>query len=167
MAGPNDMTTYPEDELRRFYARHRALHEAGDWQGLGDLFTDDASYLDSVYGWSHGLPAIRSFLERSMTGLEDWSFPISAVAYDADAGVILKEVVGTSALPADRIEPNRERLFRRALGQFRKVKMKRHGRTRKHLVRKVEDLKRSSIADDGTPSGGLQQELRLGDSMVG
>src|SRR5690606_38570687 len=73
MAGPNDMTTYPEDELRRFYARHRALHEAGDWQGLGDLFTDDASYLDSVYGWSHGLPAIRSFLERSMTGLEDWS----------------------------------------------------------------------------------------------
>lgn len=89
MSGPNDMTTYPEDELRRFYARHRALHEAGDWQGLGDLFTDDASYLDSVYGWSHGLPAIRSFLERSMTGLEDWSFPISAVAYDADAGVIL------------------------------------------------------------------------------
>ena len=63
----NDTTTYPEDELR-FYARHRALHEAGDWQGLGDLFTDDASYLDSVYGWSHGLPTIRSFLERSLTG---------------------------------------------------------------------------------------------------
>lgn len=77
------------DELEAFYKRHRALHEAGDWDGLGNLFTDDASYLDSVYGWNHGLPAIRAFLKESMTGLDDWSFPISAVAYDSEHGVIL------------------------------------------------------------------------------
>ena len=27
MPGPNDTSTYPEDELRRFYSRQRALHD--------------------------------------------------------------------------------------------------------------------------------------------
>lgn len=92
--------SYDESELRDFYARHRALHEAGDWDGLGDLFTEDASYLDSVYGWSHGLPAIRKFLTKSMNGLDDWSFPISAVAYDTEHGVILNHWV--NRLPGTR-----------------------------------------------------------------
>ncbi|MFZ4519161.1 MAG: nuclear transport factor 2 family protein [Microthrixaceae bacterium] len=83
------MADWDETELAAFYARHRALHEAGDWTGLGDLFTEDASYLDSVYGWSHGLPAIRAFLEESMRGLDEWTFPIHAVAYDTDTGTIL------------------------------------------------------------------------------
>ena len=93
---------YSEDELRDFYAQHRARHEAGDWEGLGDLFTEDASYLDSVYGWSHGLPAIRAFLKESMTGLDDWSFPISAVAYDTEHGVILNHWV--NRLPGTRAD---------------------------------------------------------------
>ena len=81
--------TYTEAELRAFYEQHRERHEAGDWIGLGDLFTDDASYLDSVHGWTHGLPAIRKFLENSMRGLDDWTFPIHAVAYDTETGRIL------------------------------------------------------------------------------
>ena len=89
-----------ESELRDFYHRHRVLHEAGDWTGLGDLFTEDASYLDSVYGWSHGLPAIRAFLEESMRGLDDWSFPIHAVAYDTEHGMILTHWV--NRLPGTR-----------------------------------------------------------------
>lgn len=99
---PPDMSPYPEEELRRFYSEHRARHEAADWEGLGDLFTEDASYLDSVYGWSHGLPAIRAFLRKSMTGLDDWSFPISAVAYDTDNGVILNH--WTNRLPGTRAD---------------------------------------------------------------
>lgn len=78
-----------ETELRDTYARHRAYHEAGDWEALGDLFTEDASYLDAVYGWNHGLSDIRTFLRESMAGLDDWEFPIEAVAYDLDNGVII------------------------------------------------------------------------------
>ena len=37
-----------------------------------------------------------------MTGLEDWSFPISAVAYDADAGVILTH--WSNRLPGTRAD---------------------------------------------------------------
>ena len=92
--------SYDEAELREFYARHRERHEAGDWTGLGDLFAEGASCLDSVYGWSHGLPAIRAFLERSMDGLDEWSFPIRAVAYDTANGVILNHWV--NRLPGTR-----------------------------------------------------------------
>lgn len=92
--------TWNEAELRACYAEHRRLHEAGDWVGLGDLFTDDASYLDSVYGWSHGSSAIRAFLEESMRGLDDWSFPIHAVAYDVDTGRILNH--WSNRLPGTR-----------------------------------------------------------------
>ncbi len=92
------MTT--EDELRAVYERHRRLHEAGDWVGLGDLFTEDARYLDSVYGWSEGLPAVRAFLAASMRGLDDWSFPIHAVAYDVGTGRILNH--WSNRLPGTR-----------------------------------------------------------------
>ena len=86
--------------MEALYARHRALHEAGDWEGLGDLFADDASYLDSVYGWQHGLPTIRKFLADSMRGLDDWSFPIHAVAYDTATGTVLNHWV--NRLPGTR-----------------------------------------------------------------
>jgi ketosteroid isomerase-like protein len=90
----------PEDDLLALYARHRALHERGDWVGLADLFTEDGSYLDSVYGWSHGREDIRAFLRRSMTGLEEWTFPIHAVAFDTAHGVILNHWV--NRLPGTR-----------------------------------------------------------------
>jgi len=89
-----------DDELRACYARHRRLHEAADWVGLADLFTDDASYLDSVYGWSHGRTEIRSFLAESMQGLDGWSFPIHSVAYDPTTSRILNH--WSNRLPGTR-----------------------------------------------------------------
>lgn len=89
-----------ERSLTEAYARHRALHEAADWVGLAELFADDASYLDSVYGWSHGRDTIRTFLEDSMRGLEGWSFPIHAVAVDAEHATVLNH--WTNRLPGSR-----------------------------------------------------------------
>ena len=91
-----------ESQLAALYARHRLLHEAGDWVGLGDLFAPDASYLDSVYGWSHGLSDIRAFLEASMRGLDDWSFPIHAVAYDESTSTVLNHWM--NRLPGERTD---------------------------------------------------------------
>lgn len=76
-------------ELLARYGEHRKLHEAGNWTGLAELFGSDASYLDSVYGWTHGRDAIREFLSRSMKGLDEWEFPISAVAADASNATVL------------------------------------------------------------------------------
>lgn len=86
---PIEHSAVPEEVLRSRYSVHRERHEAGDWVGLGELFAEDASYLDSVWGWSHGAEAIRAFLAASMRGLDDWRFPIHAVAIDASRGVVL------------------------------------------------------------------------------
>jgi limonene-1,2-epoxide hydrolase len=87
-------------ELQACYARHRQRHDAGDWVGLGELFTEDGSYFDAIYRWSHGHAAVRAFLERSMRGLDEWEFPIHAVGYDADSGTILTH--WTNRLPGLR-----------------------------------------------------------------
>lgn len=64
------------------FARHRAIHEAGAWGALADLFALDATYDDPFFGHIEGRDAIRAFLVRSMTGLEDWTFPIHWVSVD-------------------------------------------------------------------------------------
>ena len=75
------------EQTRAAYERHRAIHEAAcrqeaSWSALADLFADDASYQDPFFGRIRGRDTIREFLERSMSGLEDWTFPILWVAVD-------------------------------------------------------------------------------------
>lgn len=59
------------------YALHHAAHEAHDWQRLVDLFAEDARYHDPFYGWTEGKAAIAAFMQRTMTGLDGWTFPIA------------------------------------------------------------------------------------------
>lgn len=67
-------------ETEAQYQRHRAIHEEGDWPRLADLFAPDAFYVDPFFGRTEGREAIRAFLERSMAGLEDWTFPFDFIA---------------------------------------------------------------------------------------
>lgn len=64
------------------YQRHLACHRAADWSGMADLFAPDATYHDPFFGLAEGREAIRAFLVRSMTGLDDWTFPIEWTAID-------------------------------------------------------------------------------------
>lgn len=68
--------TLSREETEAAYAKHRAIHERGAWAELADLFAPDATYDDPFFGHIEGREAIRAFLIRSMTGLEDWTFPI-------------------------------------------------------------------------------------------
>jgi ketosteroid isomerase-like protein len=68
-----------EDEAREAYARFVARRneiEAGTrpWSSLADFFTDDAVFMDPAWGRTQGKAKIVTFLDRSMAGLEDWSF---------------------------------------------------------------------------------------------
>jgi len=47
------------------------------WSALADFFTEDAVYIDPVWGRIEGRENIRSFFERSMAGLtgDGWSTP--------------------------------------------------------------------------------------------
>jgi ketosteroid isomerase-like protein len=69
-----------EDEARETYERFVATRmeiQAGKkpWSALADFFTDDAVFLDPAWGRSQGNAAMSAFLDDSMLGLEDWTFP--------------------------------------------------------------------------------------------
>ena len=68
------------------YLSLRAAIEAGEatWADLARFFTDDAVYIDPAWGRIQGLDEIRTFLDESMRGLEDWRFPVTSAAVDGD-----------------------------------------------------------------------------------
>ncbi len=84
---------HSEEEVRAALARYvetRLLIEGGSatWSDLAPFFTDDAVYIDPAWGRVEGIDAIREFFVESMTGLEDWRFPIEFTAVDGNNVVI-------------------------------------------------------------------------------
>ena len=51
--------------------------EAGEvpWSALGEYFTDDMVYIDSAWGRFEGKANVLTFMDDSMAGLGDWTFP--------------------------------------------------------------------------------------------
>ena len=87
------MDAHPRDEVEAAVAAYRALRqriEDGDatWVDLAEVFTDDAVYIDPAWGRIEGIEEIRAFLVESMTGLEDWSFPVEYTAVEGDTVVV-------------------------------------------------------------------------------
>lgn len=81
------------DELKATLDRYLAFRtevDAGDrpWVDLTQFFTDDAVFVDPAWGRIRGIEAIREFLLDSMTGIEDWTFPVDNVFVDGDEIVI-------------------------------------------------------------------------------
>jgi len=68
------------------YLALRKAIDAGDatWTDLAQFFTDDAVYIDPAWGRIQGIEEIRRFLDESMRGLDDWTFPVTAAALDGD-----------------------------------------------------------------------------------
>jgi ketosteroid isomerase-like protein len=82
------------------YLRHRREADEGrrPWTDMTAFFTDDAVFVDPLWGRLEGIEEIRRFLADSMTGIEDWRFPIDA-AYVSGDEVVLKY---RQVLPARR-----------------------------------------------------------------
>ena len=69
-----------EDEVRAAYERLVAFRDEIDagrrpWADFGNFFTDDCVFVDPVWGRTEGKARVITFLERSMAGLDGWSFP--------------------------------------------------------------------------------------------
>jgi ketosteroid isomerase-like protein len=94
---------HPRDEVQAAvdaYVEVRRRIEAGDatWIDLAPFFTDDAVYIDPAWGRVVGIEQIRTFFVESMTGLEDWRFPIRFTAIEGDDVVTVWDQV----LPGER-----------------------------------------------------------------
>ena len=64
-----------ETHQRLIDTRQRIVAGELGWGALADFFTDDGTFVDPAWGRIDGRENIRKFLEESMQGLEDWSFP--------------------------------------------------------------------------------------------
>lgn len=73
------------------YLEVRAGAEEGrwGWDALGELFTEDATFIDPAWGRVTGIDDLRTFWRESMAGLEDWRFPHEWAMVDGDR-VVLK-----------------------------------------------------------------------------
>ncbi len=105
------MDTYSYSELSGMVARwletNRQAQELGDWRGLADLFTEDATY-----GWNLGpreefmaigRDEIRDIaLGLEMGGLDGWVYPYQKVLIDPEQG----EVIGLWKQIADARRPD-------------------------------------------------------------
>jgi len=83
------MARFPESEIREVYAHYadtRARIDRGElgWQAMAQHLSEDAVFVDPAWGRYDGLPTILKFFEDSMTGLEDWTFPLEWMAVDGD-----------------------------------------------------------------------------------
>lgn len=100
--------SHPLDEVRAAvdaYCALRSSIEAGTaaWTDLAELFTDDVVYVDPAWGRIEGIDELRVFLDESMRGLEDWTFPVDYTAIDGDT-VVIK---WTQQLPGARPDGSR------------------------------------------------------------
>ena len=79
-------------QTKAAFERHHLLakgtHSGGDWERMGEMYAEEASYFDAFYGWIHGREAITRWLHDSMKGLESWSYPVQWVAIDEGRVVV-------------------------------------------------------------------------------
>ena len=99
------------------YLAFRDEVDAGDkpWSDLVEYFTDDAVFVDPAWGRIQGIDAIREFLIDSMTGIEDWTFPVDKVFVDGDEVVVKYRQV----LPDGRQQSAYTTLLYAGEGKFR------------------------------------------------
>ena len=78
-----------EETVAAYVAVREAIEDGeATWSDLGQFFTDDVVYIDPAWGRVESIEALREFFVESMTGLEDWRFPIEFVATSGDMAVI-------------------------------------------------------------------------------
>jgi uncharacterized protein (TIGR02246 family) len=102
------MGRWSRDELEEAFDRYQAaaLHggTTGDWDPWADLFTEDATYVEHLYGTMGGREAIRRWIHETMaTPPADQMvhFPIGWHVVDEDRGWIVCEVWNRMADPGD------------------------------------------------------------------
>ena len=73
-------------EVYESYSRTREQIDAGElgWDDIAQYFTEDAVFVDPAWGRVDGRDNIVQFLQDSMRGLEDWTFPLEWKAVDGD-----------------------------------------------------------------------------------
>ncbi|MQW77564.1 nuclear transport factor 2 family protein [Nocardioides sp. dk4132] len=100
--------TFSEGEIREAYAalhqRVQGFADSGDWSGFADCFTEDATYVEHVYGTFHGRAEIRDWCVRTMSsfpGSAMVEFPLSWTVVDVPTSRLICEIGNRMPDPGD------------------------------------------------------------------
>lgn len=95
-------------DLRAAFAHYVATVEeiaaSGDWGRFADLFTEDATYCEHLYGDFAGREEIRAWVVPTMTtwpGNQMTSFPVAWAVFDEEAGRVVCEIRNVMRDPGD------------------------------------------------------------------
>jgi ketosteroid isomerase-like protein len=95
-------------EIEAAFARYQTVAaeagRSGDWNPWADLFTEDATYIEHLYGTMQGREAIRSWITETMStfpGSEMPEFPIGWSVIDEEKGWVICQVWNRMADPGD------------------------------------------------------------------
>jgi hypothetical protein len=90
------MGEYSKDEIEQAYAHYRATAAeagaSGDWDAWSNLFTEDAVYIEHLYGRFEGREAIRTWISTTMAeplNREMTDFPADWWVIDEDRGWVV------------------------------------------------------------------------------
>ncbi len=93
-----------EEAFVEYQKRAAASGASGDWRPWAELFTEDASYREHLFGEFSGREAIHEWISKTMTdypGREMPEFPIEWYVIDAEKGWVICQVWNRMRDPGD------------------------------------------------------------------
>ena len=102
------MGKYTREEIEKAFDHYQATALAsgtsGDWRAWADLFTEDATYVEHMFGTFGGREAIYNWIQKTMsTSPNDQMkfFPIERYVIDEERGWVVCQVWNRMADPGD------------------------------------------------------------------
>lgn len=102
------MGRWTRQELEEQFAHYEAVAQqaaaSGDWNAWAELFTEDAEYIEHLYGTMRGREAIRAWITETMSsypGDQMTAFPVEWSIVDEDRGWIACQIWNRMADPGD------------------------------------------------------------------
>lgn len=102
------MTRWTRQELEQAFETYQRVAadagRTGDWAPWADLFTEDAEYVEHLYGTMRGREAIRAWISETMStypGNAMPDFPIGWSVIDEDKGWVICQVWNRMEDPGD------------------------------------------------------------------
>jgi ketosteroid isomerase-like protein len=93
-----------EEAFQHYLRTVEKAVESGDWSLFANLFTDDATYIEHMYGTFHGRPAILDWISKTMgsfPGSAMTGFPPTWSVVDEERGRIICELENHMPDPGD------------------------------------------------------------------
>jgi hypothetical protein len=91
-----------EDAFETYQRTALAAGTSGDWTAWADLFTEDATYVEHLFGTLGGREAIRHWITRTMAANRDMQFfPMEWYVVDEERGWVVCQVWNRMVDPGD------------------------------------------------------------------